>query len=210
MKTLVNCGLVLGMALSLSANARANLIINGSFENVNDDGNTPIQSRTTVQPGDNTTVPGWTAINGGFDWCRDQKYSAYAGLYSVNFNHAGFGGIAQTFATQAGQQYEVSFALVAPVSSKESSPCPITVSVAGGSYVFAIDTAYIYEAAWKVNTFTFTATSDATTLAFSNELMNWAPVIDDVSVTAVPEPATYLAGLSLLAMMGAAARRKAA
>ncbi len=215
MKTLLRYGLALGMALSLSANARANLIINGSFEDGNFSGAGTSRS-LKVSMGDAWTVPGWTAVKQGFHW--DKSHSLDTGEFIAAASGSKFvelrylEGIAQTFATTVGQEYHVSFLLSTPLVTSSA----VQVSVAGTSQQF-VNTAPAYNLQLQYTecAFNFIANSDNSTLWFQSVAagLSSGPFIDCVSVEAlapVPEPATYLAGLGVLALMGATARRKPA
>lgn len=210
MKTLLRCGLVLGMALSLSANARANLIRNGSFE---DGYFTGLGGTTKVFPS-GTTVSNWRANSHGFDWCTPHFASSFYltaadGQKYVNLCY--YGGLSQAFPTTAGQEYLVSFLLYSPPSDSQNNT--VYVSVAGLTQKF-VNPLFNYSPQQKYYEFTFNfiANSSTSTLEFrSLASSGLGPSLDCVSVEAVapvPEPATYLAGLGVLALMAAAARRK--
>ncbi len=210
MKTFLHGGLALGVGLVFGTQAQANLILNGSFEAGNFNYSGSGWSYNSVPAGDSTTVTGWTATESGFDWHRAVEFGpAYDGDFMIDLTYgSAIGGIAQTFATTAGQLYAVSFALAAPQLSLQN-PRLVDVTVAGNTYSFGKAASATWPMTWEMETFTFTATGDTTTLAFTGGSANyWGPAIDDVCVIAVPEPATYFAGLSLLALMSAASRRK--
>ncbi len=212
MTTLLTCGLALGMALSFGASANANLILNGSFEEGNFTGSGGI---TKVLP-NAYTVPNWRANSHGFDWCTPHSaggfnLTAADGQKYVNLSY--YGGLSQAFATTAGQEYLVSFQLCSPPSSPQNNT--VYVSVAGLTQQF-VNPLIVFSPEQKYYEFNFNfiANDSVSTLEFrSLASTGLGPSLDCVSVEAVapvPEPATYLAGLGLLALMGAAARRKAA
>jgi hypothetical protein len=62
---------------------------------------------------------------------------------------------------------------------------------------------------WTTNGFDYIATTNTTTLYFlSMQNSAYGPALDNVSVTAVPEPESYAMLLAGLGLMGAIARRR--
>jgi hypothetical protein len=95
--------------------AQANLISNGSFElgTFVDDGN----GTDSFNAGP-TTITGWTAVGRQVSWIRSPNpwgLSAQDGTHFLDLTGyatgAPFGGVTQTIATIAGQQYDLSFYL---------------------------------------------------------------------------------------------------
>src|SRR5690242_13851687 len=88
-----------------SHSARANLVINGSFEDGPDPG-----VFTTLNSG-STAITGWTVTNGSIDYIGTYWQPA-DGARSIDLDGNSPGTIAQqTLATLSGQTYLVSFAL---------------------------------------------------------------------------------------------------
>lgn len=192
--------LLAAVALGTSQFAQANLITNGGFE---------ASSSPTATP------TGWTNIghSDGIITYAAFGTPAYEGLNYYDLG--GYGnasgpigdGIAQSFATIAGQSYTVTFGL-----SAENQSGVETLTVAAGSasvdYVLSIDGMGTFKRAFTTETFDFTATSALTTLSFVHTAGQGGandPMIDGVSVelstAAIPEPETYalmLGGLGLL------------
>jgi hypothetical protein len=108
---------------------------------------------------------------------------------------------------QVGQQYNLSFYTTEPDAYQ---PFSLTASV-GGSQIGVVNSFATSAYQWSLNNFTFTANSATSTLRFDFSDNNFSGVsIDNVSVTAVPEPSTYaLFGLGALALV-VAYRRKVA
>jgi len=111
------------------------------------------------------------------------------------------GSISQTFDSLIGQSYEISFSL----KSNEDLITPVTIDLTfGGSTYHAVIPAgpgFV----WHDYSTTLPATLASSTLKFAS--INGGhngPFLDDVRVYAspVPEPSTYLAGLSALGMLG--------
>jgi len=216
MKTYLFGSLALGIVLACGASARANLIVNGSFEDGHFDSHGAGSIfYNPVPEGNSTKVTGWTALENGFKWCKEGDFGPTAfGSMMVSLTYGDTtGGISQTFDTVAGQQYQLSFILGAPsLLSDMQITRLLNVSVAGGTYQFTKAPSGTWPMTWDMETLVFTAVSTTTTLDFlGGTSISAGSVIDNVVVEPimpVPEPATYLAGLGLLALWGAAARRK--
>lgn len=192
----------------IAGSASANLIVNGSFE----EGNYAGGPWNSVPPGDNR-VTAWEAVEKGFDWHNQEHFGpAYDGSMMIDLTYGfAYGGISQTFATVAGQQYWLRFALAGPENGGSfQNPRAVNVSVAGLNQTFDAPASPASGLTWDVENFIFQATASQTTLTFRGNNLDqyWGPVIDAVSVTAVPEPSTYLAGLSALAVLSLVARRR--
>ena len=107
------------------------------------------------------------------------------------------GGIEQTFPTEKGRRYRVTFALSTNSNhgnrSPEDTATTIRVSAAGGSQKFTVDCANwkLEEICWTQQEWEFVALADKTTLAFTTEETNkgyWhGPAVADVWVEAVPK-----------------------
>lgn len=127
-------------------------------------------------------------------------------------NNGAPSGISQSVATTAGQSYRLSSWMSGP-GSFNPNPRQVLVDVTGMMPQSFTTPLPINSDAirWELKTFDFTATSDATTIAFRapvNSAGHWGPVIDHVALTAVPEPSTFaLLGAGLLAL-GVVARRR--
>jgi choice-of-anchor C domain-containing protein len=209
-KFLVGC--LLGGAASLVAAPAAtagNLLVNGSFEA------TPAYYSFDLKAG-SSGLTGWTITTGGVD-CMN-RYTSHDGVGVMSVDLDGYydvGGIAQTVSVQAGQSYLLSFWLSAnPDNTPDSSPIKtMSVSWGGatvGTYTSDVTGKTIDAMGWTHYEVPLTATSDSMTLAFTSQDAAGAafgPMLDDVSLVAVPEPAVT----TLLALAGAGClvRRKA-
>ncbi len=154
-------------AIDSSPGRGANLLTNGSFEQ-----GPPIPymswgGRTgylfVTLPDGNTEIPGWIVKtpsgSGDVDYKRDY-WQASDGFFSVDLCGFNGGGIAQTFATVAGQMYAVTFDIAAnPTVQGALNPKAIEVSAAGESHLFSHDnTGRTFEnMGWETHTWFFRA-----------------------------------------------------
>ena len=111
--------------------------------------------------------------------------------------------LSQSLETMNGQQYLLSF------DWSSYSPAPSTLKVTSGNVSNTLTSA---GTAYSTQSWLFTATSASTTLLFTNLGVTGSsyPQIDNVSVTAVPEPGTYAMRLAGLAAVGFVAKRRSA
>jgi hypothetical protein len=198
-------------ALSVMAGtARANLLVNGSFED-------------PAFPADaiyihllDGELPGWTS------------FSTYRGtvLFSTVYDPVTDGAqavqievpgdyISQNFSTTVGAHYRLSLDLSAysgyggPGLGRAPCPCEslLDVSVGGSTATFASSSlGFVSE------TLDFVADSSTTTVQLMNPSIPSAygnyPHIDNVSVVAIPEPETYALMAAGIGLLAAVARRR--
>jgi choice-of-anchor C domain-containing protein len=126
--------------------------------------------------------------------------------------NGGIGGIAQTFATTLGQTYVVSFDLS---GNPQGGPLVKDVRVEAGAFTqdYTFDTfgQTRENLIWQTITFSFVATGATTTLSFASlspSDNSYGALIDNASVTAVPEPASLVLLETGLMWGGAAIRRR--
>lgn len=191
----------------------ANLLTNGSFELGNPNFNG--FGFESLSAPDNFTITGWTVSSGSVDYvgpywqaAHGQRSLDLAGLY---FN----GTIFQSFPTTVGVPYVVSFALAGnPDVQPRTTTVQVWVSSGGPPYAsqtfnYVVNGQTHTNMGWTYVNWIFTAQSSLTTLGFTSlDTYNdpqwgysFGPALDDVSVTAIPEPATLaLVGLGLIAV----------
>lgn len=187
------------LALTLPATASANLILNGSFEAPALDSGTI----TTFGVG-STAITGWTVLGVDSSIISGDHISsllllqAQAGQQWLDLTGPGTNssanGISQNIATLVGQTYALSFYVGSATENATLFASTVDVSIAGSARVsYTNPTAPTTQFDWQLFTVQFTATSPTTEIAFYNgsENFNHLSALDNVAVTAIPEPSTY-------------------
>lgn len=179
---------VLG-GLAASAAPKANLIQNGSFEDGVCTGDFHL-----VNAGDSSTIPGWEVFAGDVHWvCNNAFWQSSDGSRDLDLDGSvgSNGAVRQTFSTQIGSTYRVTFRMAA---NNYNPPAVKTmdVSVAGLTHDFEFDTTGILPGElevsdWETHTITFVASSETSTLSFvsTTSPAGWGPAVDDVRVELV-------------------------
>jgi choice-of-anchor C domain-containing protein len=189
--------------VTLAATARANLLVNGSFEQPGGYfGNLPVGA---------TYITGWVVTRGTIDY--SPGWQCPDGVASVDLDGSpgstnNVGGVSQTFATVPSQQYQVTFAMAINPDSRTNNSELFTrtmgVQAAGQSTNVTLSELGTTDANmnWVGESWTFTATNSSTTLEFfSMDAQNtyYGPTLDNVIVAPVPEPSTiFLTALGLI------------
>jgi PEP-CTERM motif len=206
---------VLGLAaltlvLGGASSARADLIVNGSFETPYVGPGSPFDPFDfNIYP--NGGVPGWTSNNNETEIDYTPQaigYPAYAGIQSLELNGSTFDTISQTVTGLVpGQVYRLSWAY-----GTRAGYGPQQANVIFGGVTVATDSTdgiFAGPGGWTLNTVLVTATATSEVLSFqavNTSGLGGSPgggnEIDAVSLVpaAVPEPST----LALLALGGAA------
>lgn len=224
--------LVTSFVFSASLPAKAqSVIVNGGFE----DPVVTSPGTTTLLANGSTLVTGWVSVDTVSSSTADNfLYRApYYGnsasqgqnfIYIDNNNYSSptLNGIYQDFSSITGQSYEVKFDATTELGGSAGK---LAVSAGGVTFRFTLANAglppvssppYTPFTAWVTYSLTFTAVSTTTRLQFFDEGFqiggnplngNASPLLDNVSVTAIPEPSTYAAILGLSVVGFAAFRR---
>jgi Protein of unknown function (DUF642) len=190
--------------LILPHQAHANALTNGDFESP-DLGTTGFQF-------DTTTIPGWIVINTVDLTTTGCCFAAFSGHQDVDlvgshpFAANPNGGLQQTFATTAGQQYQLTFAYAHNYTASVSPGGPqITSASASITVTSSLLTSLLLDSVtdssagtglnpiWHIYTGSFTADSTSATFEILNTVggYNGGIYLDDVSinpVAAVPGP----------------------
>jgi len=203
-----------------TAEAYANLIANGSFENPNGTFVGDVNSVDELNSG-SSAIPGWTTINGvPTAWIENGNpygISAANGSFFLDltgYSDVGtYGGVTQSFASVAGTSYSATFDLgYGGNSGVFGGPVSVRATAAGVSSTFTSGAGTPNPAVWDLETFNFTATSSLTVLSFvgvstaGGEYIGLDNVDVEVATSgSVPEPGTdglLLAGIVLLGYAG--------
>ena len=213
--------MVLGLVAS-SGTAKASLS-NGSFETgtfvptYTDNG-----AGAEILPVGSTTISGWQTITGQVDWDVTPAFGLTAQdgtkfLDLTDDERGPIGGVEQLVALTAGTDYKVTFYIGSSGKYNIGTTQPtITTSIGGAQSQTFTGHGYSAPAAgeWQEFTYDFTvATTGNFMLALQggstgsasgpNEYVG----LDNVSITAVPEASTAIAGALLLLPFGASALR---
>lgn len=170
-----------------------------------------------LAPGD-TTITGWT-VGGpgdGIDWLSTPSFAAESGTYSVELTHLTASSIATVIPTLAGNVYSLSFGAATSNLPPVYPYYSATGVVSAGSLVDQPFSATLSSPpstqTYTPYSFLFTATGPTTTIRFTStgpDNSHYGPVIDSVSIVAVPEPTTsVLLGIGLAWLAGARLRSK--
>ncbi len=195
------------MALfAFPASAHAGAFVNGGFESG------PAVSAggfTTLGTG-STAITGWTVVGDSIDYVGSY-WQAGEGSRSIDLSGFGAGGIQQTFDTIAGATYNVRFLLAGNPDGGPQIKMLSTIATGGMPQIntFDISNSTRADMKWVPVSYSFTAAANTTTLSFfSSTATPFGPAIDNVSVSGVPEPATWAMMLIGFGMIGGAMRRK--
>jgi choice-of-anchor C domain-containing protein len=202
--------------------ASAGLFQNGSFEGLVLTGDALDDLLVVVHSPDTVTIPSWSIngpAGGSVDWVSDYLWHAQDGFASIDLSGT-FGNLSslyQEFDTVTGQTYEVSFWMAGNFLST-TDPKSMQVTVGDYSQGYTQDYAPmdvidgVTQPAWTQKTFQFQATGSSSTLKFADTSGNdlEGVIVDNVTVTAVPEPSTLaLLGVGAFGLLAYAWRRRA-
>ena len=208
---LVAC--LLGLALPGSASLQAqNFVLNGSFEDPgslsNDGGDGSVDGFDAIPVGA-TTITSWTVItreiargiNGNGAFIVPSQGSFLLDLTGYPGFGAAVGGVSQTITTTPGTTYHFTFDLgTQQGDSNADGPISVSASAAGVTSGFTHNPGGS-GSQWANYGFDFVANAATTDISILGTGGKFFIGLDNVSVTAVPEPTAYaaFAGLALAA-----------
>lgn len=174
--------LVLLLACAAGRLSAQNLVLNGDFET-----------------GDLT---GWT-LSQPFGAAVMSGVSVHSGAYGLGLGSGTPMDLSQWLMTEVGVKYDISlWVAVDTVSVQENE---FTASIGGINFLSLVDQP---ASAFMEARHSFIATSTSTLLNFNHTFADRFFFLDDVTVTAIPEPAAYVAFVGLAALGFAAWRRR--
>lgn len=201
--------LILASLLAFAATpASAAAIVNGSFEAGFD---IAPGSFRTVASGNSSAISGWTVGGAGVDYIGTY-WQAEAGRRSIDLSALNAGSVSQSLTTVIGQAYKVAFYLSGNPDGGLGQKMA-TVAATGyapGSFIYTVGGANSHtNMLWERFSYTFRAAATTTQLSFTSATPTaFGPALDNVSISAVPEPAMWATMIAGMALVGAAARRR--
>ena len=200
-KNVVKAALI-ALTLFQAGTAGAQIIVNGDFEA--DPGAIGGSSGYLTVLAGQTTIGGWTVSGRSVDLVKND-YGAVTN-YSVDLaGSPGPGGIEQTFATTAGMTYTVDFDYG---TNGGGFPLRVLFGHFGAGVVPTIST-FAVPAGVAHGQISFVSNGGLAKLALFTTSSGYAgPTVDNISVTAVPEPAAAAMLLLGLATIGVFRRKR--
>lgn len=211
---LTRAGLGVALVASFGA-AQAQSLVNGSFETASANNTAPSVVQTFTLGVGSTAINGWTVIGDDIAWIGGAQFglSASAGNKFLDLTNvqagAPFGGVEQTVGTVPGTIYTLSFDLGS--SSAYGIPSAIDASVLVvnvGTQTQTFTSTASGANNWQSYAMNFTAANPTTTIRLVGSAGRDYVGLDNVAVTAVPEPGTWAMMLAGMAAVGSVASRR--
>ena len=190
------------LVASQTAVASPNLIVNGGFES------STFSGLFAPYSAGSSALTDWTIESGSIDLINTLWQHA-SGSYSLDLSGNEDGLISQVFNTTQGQTYRVSFSLAGNPDDADK----VKVVQVGMSneplYEFDTTGQTRTNMGWVTKSFDFIAADTTSKLFFAGTQESpFGAALDNISVTAVPEPETYAMFLAGITLMAGIARRR--
>lgn len=198
--------IVVALTFGAASGVQAATLVNGSFE---------IGPNPNVGPGfitlgtGNSSITGWTVTGGSIDYIGSY-WMAQDGSRSIDLAGTSLGTLTQTLTdTIVGQRYAVDFWVS---KNPDGGAATRTGTFSAGGQTFNFSYAVPNSRTnmnWQLETFEFIASSTMTDLSFAADASAgccFGPALDNVSIDAVPEPATWAMMIGGFALVGGALR----
>ena len=203
---------LLGLALTFggSTAAQAVTIVNGNFES-----GPAVGAGGFTTLGSGTSLPGWDITGGGVDYIGSYwTGAAGVGSHSIDLNGNSSGAISQTITgLTAGVNYVVSFFISGnPDNGKNPNPKSAVLLLGNTadliSYTLtAQNTKTTMQ--WEQVSYSFLATGTTALLALTSTTPGaYGLAVDNFSISAAPDAATWLTMILGFGLVGAAMRRR--
>lgn len=189
-----------------SAAGATDLITNGNFES-------PTNSGVNIFDVGSTGLTGWTVVGPGGANIAQQANGVggitapgstqYLDLTGTNDGSGLYGGVSQLINTTAGQNYVLTFDV--GNYSNQTSQVGVTAQAGSTSNTFSVN-APLSGYNWVSESLPFTATSSSTEITLTGTAGYYYTGLADVSISGVPEPATWAMMLFGLGSLGAVLR----
>ncbi len=195
--------------VSTPAMAATNIVTNGGFEQPGVTG-----TCCTTSPSD--PLPGWTVGSGNVNVVLGTFGSTNGNLayeatqYLDLIGQGGSGSISQSLATVVGQSYKLTFAYAHNLFPGGTNAASAGFAFGGLTGTVSHSSGSTNDLDWQIYTGYFTATSTSTNLSFTNltpTVGNAGVLLDGISVSAVPEPATWAMMIAGFGLVGGTMRR---
>jgi hypothetical protein len=206
--------LAAALSVIVSGQSRANMIVNGSFENGTNP--PPLNGSGVALPTGSTAITGWTVIGGtggdGLAWLPNGNPYGVSTTFGNNFldltgylDRSPYFGVSQSISTTVGQSYTLTLNL----GVDQGTPAyggPIAVQVQAGPVTETItDNPAGTGNIWTAFNVNFTADSTSTLISIQGTEGNQYIGLDNVSLNAaaVPEPGSLaLGGIATVFCLG--------
>ena len=162
-------------------------------------------------------MPSWTVISDSIAWIHGPisagigLLTAQNGIYFLDLTDTSlsspFGGVTQSLATTAGQNYNLNFYLGTSKFYNPATGTSALLSIAGNNFTVSSTTTTLANS-WELKSVTFTALGATTVIGFQGIAGQDYIGLDNINVSAVPEPSSIAMLFAGLAAVGSVVVRK--